>query len=109
MKINKTAQLIAILAAIGLSACAGNETQSPEAAAMDAAQAQAAITSAEAAVKKAASVGYEWRDTGDILSRAKAALKAGDNEKAAKLASQAQHQGELAHAQYLAQKDVTGG
>jgi hypothetical protein len=111
VKITKIVGLIAIVAAMGLSACAGKDsTQSPqaEAAAVDAASAQTAISEAEAAVKKAASVGYEWRDTGDILAQAKAALKAGDNAKAAKLAGEAKRQGELAHAQYLSQKDVTG-
>lgn len=97
----KATALAAILAAATLSACAGNDTK-PEPTA-DTGQAQAAITAAEAAVSKAGSVGYEWRDTGKILNQARAALKAGEHEKAVQLAGKAQRQGELAYRQYLAE------
>ncbi|MDH5613489.1 MAG: hypothetical protein OEY35_00475, partial [Gammaproteobacteria bacterium] len=56
------------------------------------------------AIKKAASVGGEWRDTGEILEKAAAAAKSGDYETAVKLASKAQHQGELGYQQAMAEK-----
>lgn len=106
--INKKATpLMAILTAVALSACVGEETKPAPAA--DAAQVKAAITAAEASVEKAGSVGYEWRDSGKLLDQARKALEAGDNAKAAKLAEQARRQGELAHAQYLSQKDILAG
>jgi nucleoid-associated protein YgaU len=63
-----------------------------------------ACAAAEAARKKAKSVGGEWRDTGKIIKKGLAALKAGDEAKAIKLCEQARRQGELGYAQALAQK-----
>jgi hypothetical protein len=68
--------------------------------------AERAIADAEAARKKAASIGGEWRDTGKMLKEAEEALKTGEFDKAIKLASQAKRQGELGHAQALAEKDA---
>ncbi len=67
---------------------------------------QAAISAAKAAQKKAASVGYEWRDTGKMIKKAEALAKKGELEKAMKLAEMAKFQGEMAYKQYLDQKDV---
>jgi hypothetical protein len=71
-----------------------------------AAEAEKMIADADAARKKAASVGSEWRDTGSIISKAKAALKAGDTVKAMKLASEAHSQGVLGYQQGAAQKEL---
>jgi nucleoid-associated protein YgaU len=62
------------------------------------------LAAAEAARKKAASVGGEWRDTGKIIKQAKAALKAGDGSKCVALANKARRQGEMGYAQALAER-----
>jgi len=56
-----------------------------------------ALAGAEAARKKAASVGGEWRDIKKIMKKAK---KAG-GDKCVKLANKAQRQGEIGYAQAL--------
>ena len=67
----------------------------------DTAPADQAISAAEAARKKAASVGGEWRDTGKLIKKAKAAAEKGDSEKAVKLATEARKQGELGYQQAI--------
>ncbi|MEA3274176.1 MAG: rhodanese-like domain-containing protein [Pseudomonadota bacterium] len=64
------------------------------------------LTAAEEARKKAASAGGEWRDTGKIIKKAKAAAKEGDYAKAVKLADKAKRQGELGYEQAMDQKDA---
>jgi len=65
----------------------------------------AAISAAEAAIKKADSVDAEWRDTSSkILKDAKAAAAKGDNATAIKLANKAKFQGEMAYQQGLSQE-----
>ena len=71
-----------------------------------AAEFKAAVEKAEASRKKAGSVGGEWRDTGKMIKKAKAAAKKGDYEKALKLANTAYRQGELGYRQAMSQKDV---
>jgi len=66
----------------------------------------AAIEKAEKARKKAASVKGEWRDTGKIIKKAKAAAKKGDYGKAMHLANNAYRQGELGYQQALDQKNA---
>lgn len=63
-----------------------------------------AIADAEAARKKAASVGGEWRDTGDMIKQAQEAGAAGDFAKGMELANEAQKQGELGYAQAMQEK-----
>lgn len=63
-----------------------------------------AIDEAEAALQKADSVGYEWRDSHKILEQAMAAKDEGDTDKALELANQARTQGELAHRQWQDQQ-----
>jgi len=70
------------------------------------AQVEQAIQAAEAARKKAASVKGEWRDTGKMIKSAQKALKAGDYEKALKLAKKAHQQGELGYKQAVSQKEL---
>lgn len=69
-----------------------------------AADAAAAIEKADAARKKAASVGGEWRDTGKMLKQAKAAAKEGKDSDAIRLANEAYRQGELGYQQAMGQK-----
>ena len=71
-----------------------------------AAEFKAAVEKADASRKKAASVGGEWRDTGKMIKKAKAAAKKGDYNKALKLANTAYRQGELGYKQAMSQKDV---
>jgi len=46
-----------------------------------------AIKQAKAAQQEAASLGFEWRDTGKTIKKAEAAAKKGNDEKAIKLAN----------------------
>ena len=46
-----------------------------------------AIKQAKAAQKEAASLGFEWRDTGKIIKNAEVAAKEGNDKKAIKLAN----------------------
>ena len=71
-----------------------------------AAEFKAAVEKADASRKKAASVGGEWRDTGKMIKKAKAAAKEGDYNKALKLANTAYRQGELGYNQAMSQKGV---
>ena len=72
----------------------------------DKAAAESAIAAAESARKKAASVDGEWRDTGKMIKKAQAALKAGDSAKAIKLAKKAEKQGKLGYEQAHAQQTL---
>lgn len=65
-----------------------------------------AYASAEAAVKKAASMKNEWRDSGKMLKKAQEAAKAGDFAKAIKLAKAAEFQGVTAQSQAQAQTNA---
>ena len=65
----------------------------------------AAIQEAEEAIKKAASVGGEWRDaSGKFLKEAKAAAAKGDNETALKFAKKAKFEGEMGYQQAKSQE-----
>ncbi len=66
-------------------------------------EASSAIASAEAANKAAKNVNYEWRDTGKVIKKAKAADKAGDTKAAIKLANKAEKQAQIAAAQYVSE------
>ena len=67
-----------------------------------------ATQDADAAIKKAASVGGEWRDSRKIMKKAAEAAKAGEFDKASKLANKAKQQGELGYAQAMAEKTADG-
>ncbi len=54
------------------------------------------LADAEKNRKQAASLGFEWRDTGKIMKKAKKQLAAGDVEGAMKSAEYARFQGEAA-------------
>lgn len=59
-----------------------------------------ALADAHAATKRAADVGYEWRDTGKILKKAEQAATAGNDDQAIALARKAEEQSKDAYAQY---------
>ena len=58
-----------------------------------------AYDAALAATQKAASIGYEWRDTRKLLRKAKKAADKGDFAKAEKMANSAKFQSDAAYAQ----------
>lgn len=58
--------------------------------------AEQAIANAKSSNAQAKKMGAEWRDTGKIIKKAEAALAAGDEDKAKKLAGKAQRQAEFA-------------
>ena len=93
--------LLAASLSLLLGACASNGGTS--AAAGDAA---AAIAAAESARSQAASLGYEWRDTGKLIEAAKAANEAKEYDKAVSLAGQAERQSVYAVKQQAEQADA---
>lgn len=90
---------IAMTCAVLLSACAANGP-APEARQISAEEAHAAVLAAETARAKAASVGYEWRDTGKFIGQARDLMKEGKHADAYKLAKKAEQQGLLGYAQW---------
>ena len=95
--------LIPMLAlGVVMTACAA---PSDKAAATDPQVAQA-IQAAEQATARVAEVGYEWRDTGSILKKAKEAAEQGKDDEALALATEARQQSENAWAQYEQNKDA---
>jgi hypothetical protein len=96
--ISKTTGIIfsgLVFAITGGIACAADNTQ-----------ALSSIAAAETAQKKAASVDGEWRDTGKIIKKAKAAQAEGKFDKAVKLANKAARQGELGYEQANSQREL---
>jgi hypothetical protein len=105
--------VMGMCAMLALSACAQTEDK------MDADIAKAvpektkeqimfdqAYSEAEAARKKAASVGGEWRDTKKIMKKAEDAAAKGDYATAIKLSETARTQGELGYIQAMDEKDA---
>jgi len=90
---------IAVLA-LGVTIGCTQQQQKPAPAAEKASAAELAIKAAKAANKKAKAVGFEWRDTGKLITKAEAALKKGDEKTALKLANKARFQAEEAVRQY---------
>ena len=94
-----------VTVAVGCASTQQEESSKPAAASPKKDTAcQAELAAANAARKKAASVGGEWRDIGKIIKKAKKALKAGDAGKCVKLANKARRQGEIGYAQALAER-----
>ena len=87
-----TAIALASLLTVSLSATAANQSDYNKASA-----------SAKAAISNAKAANFEWRDSGKMLKAAAKAAKAGDYNKAVKLANKAKRQGDLAVAQAKAQ------
>jgi len=92
----------AIAAIIALGGCAsgGGDSSATKG------DASSAIIAAEHEKKRAKAKGYEWRDTGKIIKKAKKAMKAGEFGKAVKLANKAKRQSTHALAQYEEQKNA---
>lgn len=67
---------------------------------------EAEIQAALIAVNKANELGYEWRDTRNLIKNAEAALATGDDEQAMKFAKLARLQGEASIQQAEAQKNA---
>lgn len=65
---------------------------------------EAAIASAEAAMKKTDSLGSGWRDTEKMIKEAKAALEKGELSSALKLAKTAQEEAKLGEQQAMDNK-----
>ncbi len=108
MKTNKFLKNIAMMAVVaGVSVgCASTQQEQPKedhhtAHHKGPSACEKELAHAEAARKKAASVGGEWRDIKKILKKAKKAHKAGNDAKCLKLATKARRQGELGYAQAL--------
>ena len=68
--------------------------------------AEAAIAAAEAARKAAADLHYEWNTTAPLIDEARAAMTAGDFDKAVDLAEKAKFQGDAAVAQARLQSET---
>lgn len=73
---------------------------------LDAPAVDAAISAADDARKKAASVSGEWRDTAKMIGEAKKLLEAGYLAKAMDLAHAAKRQGEAGYKQMMAQQEL---
>ncbi len=91
--------IVTVMGASLLVACAGNTVPNEK-------SFNASYEAADAARKKAASMDYEWRDTGKMLKKAKEAAGKGDYETAEKLARMAKMQGEMAVAQAHEQEQL---
>ena len=61
---------------------------------------------AGASIKKANSIGGEWRDSKKFVKKAEKAVKAGDMKKALELANKAKDQGKMGYDQAMSQKDA---
>ena len=94
--------LLASTITVGCSSSGGSSAKAPATADTY----KAAVASAKTSIKKAKSVGFEWRDSGKILKKADKAAKSGDFTTATKLANKARKQGELALAQAELQKNA---
>lgn len=101
--------MVAILAAGMIAGCASTkEPEEPEPTGPSAA-AKNEIYSAKLANAKAAKLGYEWRDTADLIAQAEQAAAAGDNDKAVALAREAREQAENAIDQYYREQERLKG
>ena len=95
----------AVAAAFTLGACA-SDSGAGSSPSMSEADAKAAVMAAESELKAAKAKGAEWRDTGKLIKEANEAIKAGDFDKATKLANKAKRQSINALAQAEAQKNA---
>ena len=85
--------------ALSLAACQSAPTKTLD-------EANMALKSAMSANAAAKKLTYEWRDTGKILKKARAAKGKGDFDTAVKLAGKAERQAKNAVKQYHDQKNV---
>lgn len=104
---NKIKQLSIILLTASLATgCASQQKQEETTANTGRSAASVAIANAKAAVKKAKSLGYVWRDSGKMIKKAEKAAKKGNEGKAIKLANKARSQGEMAVKQYYLEQSI---
>ena len=95
---------ISVLAAtLLLCACASGGKVGVE---KDASDLPTLLLQAEAAIKKSADAGHQWRDGTKFLAQARAARDAGDNASAMNFAKRAKRQGELGYKQAQEQRDA---
>jgi histidyl-tRNA synthetase len=97
----KLSTIVAVMGASLLVACAGGNSMSADEKSFN-----ATYEAADAARKQAASMSYEWRDTGKMLKKAREAADKGDYASANKLAMKAQMQGKMAVAQAKEQEQA---
>ena len=95
----------AVAAALALGGCASGGEQAASAKHNEK-DAAAAITAAEKELASATAMDNVWRDTGEIITKAKEAAKAGKFDDAVKLANQATEQSKNAIAQAEEQKNA---
>lgn len=93
----KTPLILAAVAALALNNAVSFADEWDHLAIMD------KIGSAKAELKKARSLGFEWRDSSKLLKKAEKASKAGDYQAAEKLIDKARLQARMAVAQAAAQ------
>ena len=96
---------IALAGALGLAGCHGDGVKS-DAAAGGNAEYEAAVAAANAEIKKAKSMGGEWRDIGKFMKKADEAAKKGDMEEAMKLVKKATFQAKMGQEQAASQVGV---
>jgi len=106
---NKIKQLSVILLTASIAVgCASQQKQDePAPAAKKGPSASSiAIANAKAAMKKAKSLNFLWRDTGKMLKKAEKAAAKGDEAQAVKLANSARTQAEMAVKQYYYEQGI---
>jgi len=110
MKLNNKIKHLAVvlLTATMAVGCASQQKQDtpPASAEQGPSASSVAIANAKAAMKKASSLGYLWRDTGKILKKAEAAAAKGNEDEAVKLANSARSQAEMAVKQYYLEQGM---
>jgi len=94
-------KLAIIAAALMMFGCASTEKKMEPVA-----DYPAMVKQAKASIKKAKSVGGEWRDSSKFLKKAAKAAKNGKMDKAKKLASKAMFEGKIGYEQAVAQKNA---
>ena len=97
----KLAVVFAALSMFVMVGCASNGSKMEEAV-----DYPTMVKQANASIKKAKSVGSEWRDSKKFLKKAAKAAKAGKMDKAMKLAKKAKMEGDMAYEQGKDQKNA---
>ncbi len=95
MKLVWSLAVAAILATTGCASTGGSSSAAPAMGSVSKDSVEAAIKSAEDAVKQASATGGTWRDADAAIAKAKEAATKGDLDAALKLAKQAEFQGKM--------------
>jgi hypothetical protein len=97
----------ALLVGMLVTACAAPEKKAEKAPpSKEQVAAEQAIAAAKASLKKASSVGGEWRDSGKTVKKAEDAVAKGDYAAAMKLAKKAEKEGMMGQQQAEAEKNA---